>query len=65
MLRIAHFNFQAVRPLVVQRTQGRRGFVSPVLLTRTWENENIATLRREAKNRGLSAYVGTPLPNSH
>ncbi len=55
MLRLARF--QAVRPLVAQRAQARRNFVSPVILTRTWENENVTTLRKEAKNRGLSSYV--------
>ncbi|KAG5635759.1 hypothetical protein H0H81_010179 [Sphagnurus paluster] len=31
-----------------------RTFVSSVLLTRTWENESVAQLRKELKNRGLS-----------
>lgn len=44
----------AVRPLAVAP---RRTFVSSVLLTRTWENESIPHLRKEAKNRGLTAYV--------
>lgn len=55
MLRLARVQYQAVRPLITQRGQARRGFVSPVLLTRTWENENVGSLRKEAKNRGLSA----------
>ncbi|TCD68903.1 hypothetical protein EIP91_009453 [Steccherinum ochraceum] len=32
----------------------RRTFVSTVLLTRSWENDTVLTLRQEAKNRGLS-----------
>ncbi|KAG6907353.1 hypothetical protein DXG01_009237 [Tephrocybe rancida] len=31
----------------------RRSFVSSVLLTRTWENDSVADLRKELKNRGL------------
>ncbi|KAG5342785.1 hypothetical protein E4T56_gene19378 [Termitomyces sp. T112] len=31
----------------------RRSFVSSVLLTRTWENESVADIRKELKNRGL------------
>lgn len=49
--------FRAVCPQVVHRSQARRSFVSPVLLTRTWENENVTTLRKEAKNRGISSFV--------
>ncbi|KAF9454532.1 hypothetical protein P691DRAFT_716957 [Macrolepiota fuliginosa MF-IS2] len=45
----------AVRPLIAHRGQIHRSFVSPILLTRTWQNESVATLRKEAKNRGLSA----------
>ncbi|KAF5381085.1 hypothetical protein D9615_003991 [Tricholomella constricta] len=37
----------AVRPVAP------RNFVSSVLLTRTWENESVAELRKELKNRGL------------
>lgn len=68
MLRLARLA-QPVRPLVTARGQARRSLVSPVLLTRTWENESVATLRKEAKNRGLSAYVvigsmsSIPFPN--
>jgi len=32
----------------------QRNFVSSVLLTRTWENETVAELRRETRIRGLS-----------
>ncbi|KAH8107115.1 hypothetical protein BXZ70DRAFT_1029386 [Cristinia sonorae] len=32
----------------------RRTFVSTVLLTRSWENDTVVTLRQEAKSRGLS-----------
>ncbi|KAG0707697.1 hypothetical protein DFH29DRAFT_593922 [Suillus ampliporus] len=32
----------------------QRSFVSTVLLSRTWENETLVTLRHEAKTRGLS-----------
>jgi hypothetical protein len=35
----------------------RRNLVSSVLLTRTWENESVAELKRQAKTRGLSPYV--------
>jgi hypothetical protein len=35
-------------------TVNHRNFVSTVLLSRTWENETLATLRHEAKTRGLS-----------
>lgn len=38
-------------------TGRQRNFVSSVLLTRTWENESVADLKREAKIRGLSPYV--------
>ncbi|KAH7889216.1 hypothetical protein F5I97DRAFT_485600 [Phlebopus sp. FC_14] len=31
-----------------------RSFVSTVLLSRTWENETVVELRKEARNRGLS-----------
>ncbi|KXN86874.1 hypothetical protein AN958_09469 [Leucoagaricus sp. SymC.cos] len=54
MLRLAHIHFQTLRPLVAHRGQVCRSLVSPVLLTRTWENESIGSLRKEAKNRGLS-----------
>ncbi|KAF8077907.1 hypothetical protein FPV67DRAFT_19827 [Lyophyllum atratum] len=40
-------------PLVISPI-ARRKFVSSVLLTRTWENESVAGLRKELKNRGLS-----------
>ncbi|RPD66180.1 hypothetical protein L226DRAFT_530300 [Lentinus tigrinus ALCF2SS1-7] len=33
----------------------RRSFVSTVLLTKAWENETVAELRKEARNRGLSS----------
>ncbi|KAG1905794.1 uncharacterized protein F5891DRAFT_626721 [Suillus fuscotomentosus] len=35
-------------------TVNNRHFVSTVLLSRTWENETLVTLRHEAKTRGLS-----------
>jgi hypothetical protein len=35
----------------------QRSFVSSVLLTRTWENESVADLRKEAKERGLPLFV--------
>lgn len=35
-------------------TVNHRNFVSTVLLSRTWENETLVTLRHEAKTRGLS-----------
>nr|VWO98799.1 Aspartyl proteinase [Ganoderma boninense] len=35
----------------------RRSFVSTVLLTKAWENETVAELRKEAKKRGLTSYV--------
>ncbi|KAF8447720.1 hypothetical protein L210DRAFT_3501283 [Boletus edulis BED1] len=35
-------------------TAHRRSFVSTVLLSRTWENETVVELRKEAKTRGLS-----------
>ncbi len=35
----------------------RRSFVSTVLLTKAWENETVSELRKEARKRGLSAYV--------
>ncbi|KAG2144891.1 hypothetical protein BD769DRAFT_1347535 [Suillus cothurnatus] len=35
-------------------TVNHRTFVSTVLLSRTWENETLVTLRHEAKTRGLS-----------
>lgn len=38
----------------------KRNFVSSVLLSRTWENESVAELKREAKVRGLSPYVKSP-----
>ncbi|THH33963.1 hypothetical protein EUX98_g281 [Antrodiella citrinella] len=38
------------RPVASQR----RTFVSTVLLTRSWDNDTVATLRQEAKSRGLS-----------
>ncbi|KAF9246302.1 hypothetical protein BU15DRAFT_70405 [Melanogaster broomeanus] len=34
-----------------------RSFVSTVTLSRTWENESVVDLRKEAKSRGLSTYV--------
>ncbi|KIO13745.1 hypothetical protein M404DRAFT_594657 [Pisolithus tinctorius Marx 270] len=42
----------ATRRLSLQRT-----FVSTVLLSRTWENETVVALRKEAKLRGLSTCV--------
>ncbi|TBU50825.1 hypothetical protein BD309DRAFT_1075457 [Dichomitus squalens] len=33
----------------------RRSFVSTVLLTKAWENETVAELRKEARKRGLSS----------
>jgi hypothetical protein len=35
----------------------RRNLVSSVLLTRTWENESVAELKRQAKIRGIIPYV--------
>ncbi|KAG6814376.1 hypothetical protein H0H92_010962 [Tricholoma furcatifolium] len=35
------------------RTIISRSFVSSVLLTRTWENESVAVIRKELKSRGL------------
>lgn len=35
----------------------RRSFVSTVLLTKAWENETVAELRKEARKRGLTSYV--------
>jgi hypothetical protein len=64
MFRLARVPFNAVRPLVAYGSQARRTFVSPLLLTRTWENENVASLRKEAKNRGLSVYVVTAMNKS-
>ncbi|OBZ75080.1 hypothetical protein A0H81_04265 [Grifola frondosa] len=40
-----------IRPAVVAQ---HRNFVSTVLLMRTWENESVNDLRKEAKKRGLS-----------
>ncbi|KAG6832145.1 hypothetical protein H0H87_002457, partial [Tephrocybe sp. NHM501043] len=37
----------------VTRVTSRRSFVSSVLLTRTWENDSVAELRKELKSRGL------------
>jgi hypothetical protein len=44
---------------VANRHLGRqqRSFVSSVLLTRTWENESVADLKKVAKERGLSPFV--------
>jgi len=47
MLRTAFARARTVAP--------RRHFVSTVLLTRSWETETVATLRTEAKTRGLSS----------
>ncbi|KAH9946081.1 uncharacterized protein BXZ73DRAFT_95586 [Epithele typhae] len=41
-------------PLRNAASSHRRGFVSTVLLTKAWENETVAELKKEAKNRGLS-----------
>ncbi|KAG6900857.1 hypothetical protein C0993_009975 [Termitomyces sp. T159_Od127] len=38
---------------VARRRPRARSFVSSVLLSRTWENESVADLRRELKTRGL------------
>ncbi|KAH9951987.1 hypothetical protein B0H21DRAFT_817735 [Amylocystis lapponica] len=40
-----------LRPFVAARA---RTFVSTALLTKTWQNETVNDLRKEAKNRGLS-----------
>ncbi|KAI6028732.1 hypothetical protein F5J12DRAFT_807346 [Pisolithus orientalis] len=45
----------ATRRLSLQRT-----FVSTVLLSRTWENETVVALRKEAKLRGLSTCAPPP-----
>ncbi|KAI6150425.1 hypothetical protein BKA82DRAFT_4115493 [Pisolithus tinctorius] len=45
----------ATRRLSLQRT-----FVSTVLLSRTWENETVVALRKEAKLRGLSTKGNKP-----
>jgi len=49
MLRTAALRTQ-LRPAANQR----RTFVSTVLLTRSWENDTVVSLRQEAKSRGLS-----------
>ncbi|TFK42539.1 hypothetical protein BDQ12DRAFT_676385 [Crucibulum laeve] len=49
MLSLARLSATVARPAL------RRNFVSSVLLTRTWENESVAELRKEAKGRGLPA----------
>ncbi|KAL4067972.1 hypothetical protein V8B97DRAFT_1379450 [Scleroderma yunnanense] len=38
----------------LRRLASQRSFVSTVLLSRTWENETVVDLRKEAKMRGLS-----------
>ncbi|GLB34913.1 putative SAP domain containing protein [Lyophyllum shimeji] len=39
---------------LVSLSISRRKFVSSVLLTRTWENESVAELRKELRNRGIT-----------
>ncbi|KAI6045770.1 hypothetical protein EDC04DRAFT_2634913 [Pisolithus marmoratus] len=43
-----------------RRLYGQRTFVSTVLLSRTWENETVVALRKEAKLRGLSTRGNKP-----
>src|SRR5882762_7338362 len=43
-----------LRPAIQLRS---RSLVSPVLLSRTYENESVADLKKIAKDRGLSPYV--------
>lgn len=47
---VARRSFTRTNPVVC------RNLVSSVLLTRTWENESVAELKRQAKIRGLSPY---------
>ncbi|KAF8892547.1 hypothetical protein BD779DRAFT_1509620 [Infundibulicybe gibba] len=42
------------RLVLPRSTAGSRSFVSSVLLTRSWESETVAVLKREARSRGLS-----------
>lgn len=51
------FRIALSRLAATPATGRQRYFVSSVLLTRTWENESVADLKREAKIRGLSPYV--------
>ena len=51
---IALSRLVVTRPLVCI---AQRNLVSSVLLTRTWENESVAELKRQAKVRGLSPFV--------
>ncbi|KAG5645237.1 hypothetical protein DXG03_006654 [Asterophora parasitica] len=46
--------FRVVPAVARSRLVTRRTFVSSVLLTRSWENESVAELRKELKNRGLA-----------
>lgn len=50
LLRSQHLRSSATRPQ-------HRYLVSSVLLTRTYENESVAELKKMAKDRGLSQYV--------
>ena len=52
----AHHLPPAIHPLP-------RSLVSSVLLTRTYENESVAELKKIAKDRGLSPFV-QPFPRS-
>jgi len=45
----------AILPVSRLATSQSRSFVSSVLLTKTWENESVLSLRKEAKNRGVSS----------
>ena len=47
----------ATRPLSRAVNANSRSFVSTVLLSKNWENETVADLRRELKKRGLTWWV--------
>lgn len=63
MLRLAQR--QGARLAVHRAPSLTHNFVSTVLLTRTWENESVAELRKEVKARGLSPYVPLVLYHNH
>lgn len=44
-------------PAIRSLAQTRRGFVSAVLLSKSWEKLPASDLKKEARSRGLSPYV--------
>ena len=52
------------RPLFRVVNANSRSFVSTVLLSKSWDNETVADLRKELKKRGLTSWV-IKFPSRH